>query len=283
MDYGHQPYLDALSSQKFLIERTLEQLERRTAYVLFSKHPWFRWVRQAQNTEEARRENEKKKIKQEAAILKHHQNEAKLHLEEARAKGRAMRQNSDLEEAYNARLAEMTEQEKEMEWDPIEDVVEQDRGTCVDVFKHFLFVREMADPTSSSSPSQPSQLDSKCLATPKPSKAAQGIGVIEDKQTSHLRKKAKPKPKSSTTPTARNGHASTGPSTGQTDQRSREPISISSFESSEQIRQRLRKGSKVQRASGLHVAGTIDYPVELVDKTASMPDDRIDSLLKEIA
>lgn len=37
LDYGHQQYLSLLSSQRFIVLRTLECLERRTAEVMFKK------------------------------------------------------------------------------------------------------------------------------------------------------------------------------------------------------------------------------------------------------
>ena len=72
LDYGHQVYIDRLSGQKFTVLRALERLERRTADVLFSKKKWFAWVKQCQEDEDAQRENEKKKVQQEAKLWKQH-------------------------------------------------------------------------------------------------------------------------------------------------------------------------------------------------------------------
>ena len=136
--YGHQHYLDNLQNQKFIVTHALERLERRTAEVMYTKQNWFKWVRECQDEEETQRENEKKKIKREAALFKRHWNQFKLRMKELRAKEDAKRQDRYLEEAYNAR---MSMEEEEAMWDPIDDVVEDERGTYVDMINMFLMLK----------------------------------------------------------------------------------------------------------------------------------------------
>ena len=139
--YGHQHYLDNLQNQKFIVTHALERLERRTAEVMYTKQNWFKWVRECQDEEETQRENEKKKIKREAALFKRHWNQFKLRMKELRAKEDAKRQDKYLEEAYNER---MSMEEEEAMWDPIDDVVEDEHGTYVDMINMFLMLKEEA-------------------------------------------------------------------------------------------------------------------------------------------
>ncbi|KAK1239980.1 hypothetical protein MKX08_007422 [Trichoderma sp. CBMAI-0020] len=55
VDYGHQAYIDKLSSRRQNILQSLEKLEKRTADLLYRKEQWFAWVRRAQEEEEATR------------------------------------------------------------------------------------------------------------------------------------------------------------------------------------------------------------------------------------
>ena len=139
LDYGHQHYLDTLSNRKFIVLRALERLERRTAEVLYQKRKWFSWVRQAQDVEETQRESEKKRIKKEAALFKRHAKDMQLRLRDLRAREDAKRSEAFLEEAYIDRLSE---EEEDARWDPIEDVIEDERGHYVDLIKHILFMTE---------------------------------------------------------------------------------------------------------------------------------------------
>lgn len=139
LDYGHQHYLDTLSNRKFIVVRALERLERRTAEVLYKKHKWFSWVRQVQDLEETQRENEKKRVKKEAALFKRHVKDRQLRMRDLRAKEDAKRSEVFLDEAYRAR---MSEEEEDAHWDPIEDVIEDERGNYIDLIKHILLMTE---------------------------------------------------------------------------------------------------------------------------------------------
>lgn len=142
LDYGHQNYLNVLSNQHFLIGRAVERLERRTAEVLYQRRKWFRWVRQLEDDEETRRDNEKKKIKREAALFRRHVKEVQRRKHELEEREDAKRQEAALDEACRRRVAEEDEaaDEEDEAWDPIEDVVEDDRGSYIALIKHFLLM-----------------------------------------------------------------------------------------------------------------------------------------------
>jgi len=140
LDYGHTAYLDKLANDKFTTLRALERLERRTAEVLYEKARWFKWVRERKDHEEASRDNESKQIKREAQLLKPHWREIQLRMAKKRKEEDAKRQEAFLDKAYEERLEQMSEEEEESEWDPIEDELEEDRGKFVDMMKHLLWI-----------------------------------------------------------------------------------------------------------------------------------------------
>ncbi len=251
LDYGHQHYLDTLSNRKFITIRALERLERRTAEVLYSKHKWFSWVRQVQELEETQRESEKKRVKKEAALFKRHVKDRQLRMRDLRAREDAKRSEAFLEQAYKER---MSEEEENAHWDPIEDVIEDERGNYIDLIKHILL---MTDNISGDQETKASDLvpngnaeahPSNELNAPKPSKKA---------------KKTKQK--------------------ALTDGSDQKLPDKAAHDTASQIRRRLKQGVKLSYASGMHVAGTIDNPVELKDKTAPFPDEEIDELLQDMA
>ena len=154
-DYGHQVwklyltgwfmeliamqhYLDNLQNQKFIVNHALEQLERRKAAILYEKENWFQWVRERQDEEEAQRENEKKKIRREAALWKRHWKLFQSRMKTLSERENEKRQDEFLSQAYNERISA---EEAEM-WDPIEDLVEDERGSYLDMVKMFL-MREL--------------------------------------------------------------------------------------------------------------------------------------------
>ena len=95
-------------------------------------------MRQRQDEEEAQRDSEQKRIKQEAALFERQQ---KSHMQELRMKENMRRQEEFLEKAYNQR---MSLEEEEAKWDPIDDVVEDERGKLVDLISLFLMLNEEA-------------------------------------------------------------------------------------------------------------------------------------------
>ena len=118
------------------------------AEVLYKKQKWFRWVRACQDTEEKERDNEKVKVKAEAALFKRHEKDRAEHLRRIKEKEYALKQDAVLEQAYLDSLSLKEREEQEAEWDPIEAVMEDERASYIDLIRHFLF---LTDETQSSS------------------------------------------------------------------------------------------------------------------------------------
>ncbi len=251
LDYGHQHYLDTLSNRKFIVLRALERLERRTAEVLYSKHKWFSWVRQVQDLEETQRESEKKRVKKEAALFRRHVKDRQLRMRDLRAREDAKRSEAFLEQAYKER---MSEEDENAHWDPIEDVIEDERGNYIDLIKHILLMTDniSGDQETKASDSVP---NGEVEAHP----SNESNAPKSSKKTKKLKQKA-----------LING----------SDQKLPEKAA---HDTASQVRRRLKQGIKLSYSSGMHVAGTIDNPAELKDKTAPFPDEEIDELLQDMA
>ena len=256
LDYGHQHYLDSLSGQKFIILRALERLEHRTAELLYKKQKWFKWVRDCQDTEEAQRDSEKKKTKLEAALFRRHQKEIKLRTQKLKAIEDSKRQEADLDKAYFESLSERAKEEIEESWDPIEELVEVERGTYVDLIRHFLLISQ----PSSEGPS------------------SHGFGANED-----LKVQSNLVPERSDAASSTVSKPKSVKKKQNTEQVSLNVPDKTLHETAPEIKRRLQEGIKLEYSPGLHIAGTIDAPVELRDKTAPLPDDEIERILGELA
>ena len=127
LDYGHKAYLDKLTNERFVTLGALEHLGRRTAEVLYREAKWFKWVRQEQDEEEEARENESKILEKEALLFKRHWKEAEARMKLKRREEDIKIQEIFLDEAYQQRMQQTSEDEEESEWDPIVDDIEQDR------------------------------------------------------------------------------------------------------------------------------------------------------------
>ncbi|KAL9600390.1 MAG: hypothetical protein Q9219_003240 [cf. Caloplaca sp. 3 TL-2023] len=246
LDYGHQHYLDILSNRRFIVIRALERLERRVSEVLYDTQRWFKWVRECQDEEDAARENEKKKIKSEAALFKRHVKDVQARMRALRAREDLKQQEDYLEIAYNTRLSE---EEQEAQWDPIEDVIKDERGNYIDLIKNILFLTESVDDAQGNH--------------------ASGKGMQGWKEETSLSSNATKKAKKSKARTAPNGSSIPLPENLAHDTKS-------------QLRHRLKEGVELSYGKGLKVAGTIDNPIETYKRTAPVPDDVIDQLLEQM-
>ena len=219
--------------------------------MLYKKHKWFSWVRQVQDIEETQRESEKKRVKKEAALFKCHVKDRQLRMRDLRAKEDAKRSEAFLDDAYRER---MSEEEEDAHWDPIEDVIEDECGNCIDLIKHILL---MTEDTSGDQETKVPEFA--------PNGNVEAIPSIESDTTKSSKKSKKSKQKALT-----NGSDRPLPDKAAHDMAS-------------QVRRRLREGVKLSYSSGMHVTGMIDNPVELKDKTAPFPDEEIDELLQDMA
>ncbi|KAI9736221.1 MAG: hypothetical protein M1834_001107 [Cirrosporium novae-zelandiae] len=258
-DYGHHHYLDNLENQRFIVLRAIERLVRRTADMLYKKQKWFEWVRQCQDDEETHRENEKKKVKREAALFKRYMKETQARMAQSKTKEALKRDEKYLDEVYKkrmSRLPRLSQEEEEAEWDPIEDVEEGERANYVELIKLFLMMpEERLEKEGSEKDNGVEEEKEKIMKENTPLNGSGGKGN-EPAKSSKASKNAKKKAKKNGTKT---------------------------IETPEQIRKRLREGVKYAHGEGLMVRGTIEHPIELYYRAAPLPDDEINNLLLDIA
>lgn len=159
------------------------------------------------------------------------------------------RQDEYLDQVYNER---MSSEEEDM-WDPVEDFVEDERGSYVDMIKMFLMRELESDANGRDSDSM--DLDP---ISSEPS-------IKTDSKSTGKKGRKKPQKDQTAKPQAS------------------EKSDLALPETKSQMRQRLREGVKVNHAKGRHILGTMENPEELRYKTAGLPEDEIDKLLGEVA
>lgn len=254
-DYGHEKYIRQLLNEKQIIEGALERLCRRSAQVLYRQKKWIGWVQKRQ--EEDTHEAESRKIKLQAQLFKRHQKEVEKRQRELKAKESEKLQDACLEEAYAQRLSEMSDEAQD-EWDPIQDVVEDERGIFVDLIKYFLMLQDEDEIESAGENNEATKSATPVANAPAMSKAAKKRAKKERAEE----RKAVPAPSD--------------------DPDKRGPDTIE-METKSQMRRRLQEGVEYSRGKGYHVVGTVESPFRLHEKAAAIPDDEIDTLLEEVA
>ncbi|KAI1465116.1 uncharacterized protein F4812DRAFT_452528 [Daldinia caldariorum] len=299
MDYGHQAYLDILSNRRHIVLRALERLETRTVQVLYEKEKWYKWVREVQQEEEATREKESKKVKLEAAMFKRHWKKMQSRLRTQREKEEKQRQDAYLETVYKERMSISDDSEDDVEmWDPIEDVVDDERSRYVDLIKHFLWIKVLADIDESENP-VPKVSDSSDPANPVID--MEKLTVSEEKQPKKSKKKAKSKtvkPAAMTSKAKPQGAVvatSRDRLTGQSQimkmmDDDLEPLDEfpepdkSNIETESEMRKRLKEGveKNYDDIEGPILVGTLENPHGTHLKTAPLADEEIDSLMRDI-
>lgn len=285
MDYGHKAYLDKLVSTRHSVVKALENLEKRTAEVLYEKEKWFGWVREVQKSEDRNREKEQKKIKLEAALFRRNWREMQARLATAREKEERKRQEVYLEEAWKERIASEPEQSEDdgSDWDPIEDVFKDDRGRYLDLIRHFLWmetpvvekpvetsVEKSGEKTSSAKPEREE------VAPPPPTDDAgeEASAAQKKKQKKRGGKKKKTPPQEDSTEGVQK----------QTGDKAQPEPDKSRIESKEDIRKRLKEGVEkdYSHMEGPMLVGTAHNPPELVKRTAPVKDEDITKLIADI-
>lgn len=240
VDYGHQSYIDTLVNGRHVALRALERVGRRTAEVLYQQEKWFRWEKDTQDAEEANREKEQKKVKQDAAMFRRHWNKLQTRLRNQQEKEEKQRQDAYLESVYQERLKSMASDEVhdvDMEgWDPIEYAIDDQHGRYIDLIKHFLWL-EIEDETERTGDHSAKNV-SDVLET-----------AASDAQAPSKSKKKKGKGKTQTTETGSSPQI-TGidrivamPAKQQGPRKTAEP-NKSNIETQDELRARLRKGTK---------------------------------------
>ncbi|KAB2572944.1 hypothetical protein DBV05_g8399 [Lasiodiplodia theobromae] len=266
LDYGHQHYLDALASQKHAVLRALERVERRTAEVLYEQQKWFKWVRALEDAEEAARDAEKKKVKQEAQLLKRHWKEVEARMRELRKREEEKRQDDFLDKAWEERAKNETDMSDE-DWDPIEDSVEDERGNYIDLLRLFLWQETARDVISdreakSAEENRTPLKNIENTAAPSEGAAEKAADAPKSKAA---KKRARQKAAKANEPQQE------GPKPGEVH-----------VENKDDVRRRLREGQKVERGPGWKLRGTVENPTAIEDRMPPVPDDEIDSLLSQI-
>ncbi|KAK4232195.1 hypothetical protein QBC38DRAFT_464667 [Podospora fimiseda] len=296
MDYGHKTFLDQLVSERHSVQKGLENLERRTAEILYKEEKWFDWVREVQEKEDQKREKEQKKIKMEAALFRRHRSEMEARLAAARKKEAKRREDAFLEEAWRQERQRhpdwedvdgKTESEWEDdsgEWDPIEDVFEDDRGRYLDLIRHFLWIEApVAEKVEEAEKS--AEVDA--------AKAEKGIEeVVEaaaggDKEEASATPKKKQRKRGGKKKKKAIVEDATEDGQEEADNDKAKPQQEpdkSRIESKEDIRTRLRIGVKkdYSHLKAPLLVGTVHNPVELMDRTAPVKDEDIDKLIADI-
>jgi hypothetical protein len=292
LDYGHQHYLDHLISEKHNTGRALEKLERRTAEVLYRQQQWFGWVRNLEDDEEKERDAEKKKIKQEAALFRRHWKDVSARMEKLRQKENNKRQSEYLEKVWEERNkfeADLTaEGEGGEEWDPIEDVVEDERGSYVDLIRRFLWLSEPITVSSdeprspdaatagASSSNKENETPEAATEQPPAKEPATSQALVETNKSKNAKKKARQKAKALEDKSALPLAIRT---TLEVDKTRPGEVHI---ETPEEVRTRLREG---QTMEGVLATFDPEDPTKtqfLTDKTFPLADDEINTLMQQI-
>ncbi|KAK3680976.1 hypothetical protein B0T22DRAFT_523758 [Podospora appendiculata] len=284
MDYGHKVYLDKLIGSRRSALKALENLERRTAEVLYEKEKWFGWVREVQNEEETKREKEQKKVKLEAALVKEEKKRQELYLEKVWRERMAA-----------ASSAAESSDDDGSAWDPIEDVFEDDRGRYLDLIRHFLWMDQPA-PAAQPVAEKTSAEHAIDLAAAAPREGHDSVGEdameieeAEDAATSGQKKKPRKrggkKKKAKAQPSEGKGDIvpTTDKSKENSDKQQPEPDK-DKIETKEDIEKRLKEGVKKDNShiSGPMFVGTQENPRELMDRTAPIRDEDITQLIADI-
>ena len=291
-------FLEGLQGRKGTVVAALERLGKRMAEVWFSEERWWGWVRECQDEEERGRQKEREKVRLEAALFKRHWKAAQLRARDAKAKEDKMRQDAYLEQAYKERLAEKERNgedegtEDEMDWDPIEDVLEDNRGSylslCIllfsrlivadldvtDLIQTFLW---MVD-TDSTAESDLGMEDVSGLSQTAPSvltetpESAQKLNsdVLQPVKPSHSSKKARSKNKKKAKPAPKVSEPVPEPDKGL-------------IESRQEMQERLKNGTEYNsdKVRGVMIAGTLENPV-ISTKTVTFPENQVQKLLAEV-
>ena len=297
MDYGHQAYLDKLQNERTTTLRALEHLERRTVEVLYKQQKWLNWVLGCQDEEERQRDNEKKQIKKEAALFKRHWKDVEARMQEKRNTENERMQGEYLNRVYEERMAmaDMSDEDAS-EWDPIEDSVEEERGSFIDMVKQLLWL-----PRSTSATKSATEVTQELEVDPTPDEASLTAGKelkshvdknstfvkspeVNDNAASskHAKKQAKK---------ARAKAAKAKDETSKTETSlPNNEVTTPMNETKEEVRERLVRGEAHDPFAGLKkhpggclVAGTIENPHETMGRTPGLPSEEVNKLIEDIS
>ncbi|KAG4026378.1 hypothetical protein MFRU_041g00230 [Monilinia fructicola] len=281
MDYGHAKFLDQLVNQKINITKALGRLERRTAEILYKNQQWFKWIRECQDDEEANREKEQKKIRQEAQLWQRNWKQAKQRMEEKMRREEKKKQDMFLEKIYKEKMKEV-ENEKaddEMDWDPIEDELEDGRGSFIDLMRSFLWMSSEEQKPEEPPSSETKQSNEESQESARRNSIDEIASLLESSTVSKKSKKKKKK-------NAAAG-ATTSPQLTKTNKPTPKPQELpdkSLIESRQDMHDRLAHGIKIDLndVHGVLVAGTVENP-NVQKTTRTFTEYEIQRLLNEVS
>ncbi|KAK4187166.1 hypothetical protein QBC35DRAFT_385541 [Podospora australis] len=308
MDYGHKVYLDKLVSTRHSVLCALENIEKRTAELLYDKEKWYGWVREVQDSEEKNREKEQKKVKLEAALFRRNKHEIEARLAAARKKEEKKRQEAYLEGVWRERVASESGSGSALEdngsaWDPIEDVFDDDRGRYNDLIRHFLWIEPPELDPEAENPADPSSAGSVGgEATGKPAhgsdvsvaaadvakgQVSEGNGndnANDGEATAVQKKKVGKRGGKKKKMKALECPPGLTPEQYKKFKALLEPDK-NRIESKEDIRKRLKEGVEkdYSHVSGPMMVGTAQNPAELYERTAAVKEEEIEQLISDIS
>jgi hypothetical protein len=286
MDYAHKAYLDKLVNTRHSVLKALEHLERRTAQLLYKKERWFDWVRQVQDDEEEKREKEQKMIKLEAAMFRRHWREVEARLAAAREKEEKRRQEAYLEEVWRERMAAESgdESHDDADWDPIEDVFEDDRGRYLDLIRHFLWMDAPARENNVGE--EPgNERKRKAGGSGEQGAAQDGNDETPSGQAKKPKKRGGKKKKNKAEEGSKETTAAQANQNAENSKQEAEP-NKSMIESKEDVLTRLKEGVEKDyshiKDPILMMVGTIQNPEETATRTAPVKEEDAAQLIAEI-
>lgn len=257
-DYGHEKYLDRLQNERRIMVKALEKLGKRAASLMHQQKQWYGWVKKAQDEEEKNGESESNKVKLESLLFKRHQKELARHQREMRAREDKKRQDEYLNQVYEQRLSDMSEEEQD-DWDPVQDVHGYEKDNYIDLIKFFLMIEDGAQSSEEASQSASTEHDD----TPVSATAGKALSKSAKKRARKVNAEVK-KMADPTLQTAE-GRGS----------------NVIEMETTQQMRDRLRQPVKFERSSGVYLAG--NGPLGIDATTHVLPEDEVEQLLKEVA
>lgn len=195
-----------------------------------------------------------------------------------------------------------------MSWDPIEGVVDEDRGKYIDLIKHFLWM-DMPDNLSNEQVNEPAKVQSlddvvitttaTTGTTPQDGQSASlpgsdaaentaALDVLEEASVNTPKKKSKNKKKKAVESQVADKKPAQQPTP--TEPRTKKTNSLDfdkrqgSSETKDEVRQRLRTG--VERDHSRlwcpQLADTAQNPYETIHRTAPVPEDEVEQYIEEI-
>ena len=295
-DFGHQAYLDKLSSQRHLTLLALERIEKRRVAILYQKETWFTWAQAAQEEEETRREKEQKKIKHEAALFKRHQKQVHVKLQAIRKQEEQAQEDESLEKAYQQRQAEISEEmaeylDEDSMWDPIEDVDLERRLQYIDLIYFFLWMvipavgEDLVAATTESmanlaTPTAPEAISADVAPTKKPKKKSASARQQMNKAGAASTR--------SNVSTTNRGQAKLLKLLQQDlhqakDDEETEPDKTN-IETEVEMRARLKQGVKktYEEYASVRLVGSLENPHETNERTAPMTEAEVDEAIADV-